>query len=161
MTWARPGEAIDDVRAGAATIREPRFFAWGDRLLLYGFEAGTDPKRFEPGRVLVTEHGPDGWSEPTFISEPGCVVWRVRMVAGRPVMSVYRGAETLYTAHPEPLRVELWTSDDGLAWRPLDEDRPVLHIGTETEFVETADGRVVYVCRKEGPDGGWGTDSNT
>jgi len=140
-------------------VREPRFLIWGDRLLLYAFEAGTDPKRFEPGRVLVVEHTPNGWTEPRFVSPPGCVVWRVRMLAGRPVMSVYRGAETLFTRHPEPLRVELWTSHDGFGWNPLDPARPVLHHGgTETEFVETGDGRVAYACRKEGPDGGWGTD---
>jgi hypothetical protein len=152
-TW-RPETTI---RLGR-DVREPRFFVFDGRLQLFAFEAGTDPKRFQPGRGLVVELGPDGWTEPQFITEPGTVVWRVRSIGGRPVMSVYLGAETLYTAHPEPLRVELWTSDDCRAWRPLDPERQLLHIGTETELVETADGRVVYVCRKEGPDGGWGTD---
>ena len=139
-------------------IREPRFFSWGERLLMYAFEAGTNPRRFEPGRIMAWELEADGWSEARYVSPPGCVVWRVRLLDGRPVMSLYRGAETLFTPHPEPIRVELWTSDDGFDWRPHDPDRPTFHNGTETDFVETADGRVVYVCRKEGPTGGWGTD---
>ena len=141
-------------------IREPRFLVWDGRLLLYAFEAGTNPRRFEPGRVLVIEHwADDGWTAPSFISPPGCVVWRVRLLDGQPVMSLYRGAETLFTAHPDPLTAELWTTDDGFAWGPLDPSREVLVPGgTETEFLELADGRVLYVCRKEGPDHGWGTD---
>jgi len=141
-------------------IREPRFFVWDGRLLLYAFEGGTNPRRFEPGRILVVEQWvDDGWTAPSFISPPGCVVWRVRLIGGRPVMSLYRGAETLFTAHPEPLTVELWTTDDGFAWGPIDPDRAVLVPGgTETELLELADGRVLYVCRKEGPDDGWGTD---
>jgi hypothetical protein len=115
---------------------------------------------FEPDRIHVSVRDAAGaWSEPLAISPPDCVVWRVRPVGDRLAMTVYRGAGSLFTAHPSPLTVELWASDDGLAWSPFDPARPVVHHGgTETDFVELADGSLLAVVRKEGPTGGWGAD---
>ncbi len=93
------------------------------------------------------------------VSEPDTVVWRVRPLGERLVMSVYRNASTLYTTEPVPLSVELWASDDGRAWSPLDPEHPVSHVGgAEAEFLPLADGRIVVTVRKEGPIGGWGSD---
>ena len=140
-------------------VREPRFLSWQGRLFLYFFTLGTTWWRFEPDRVHVVERtGSGGWTAPEAISEPGCVEWRPRVLDGRPVMSVYLGADTTYAANPEPTRVELWTTDDGRAWRPLDPDHPVAHVGgTETDIVEAPGGGWVAVTRKEGP-AGWGSD---
>ena len=86
------------------------------------------------------------------------VEWRPRVLDGRPVMSVYLGADTTYSTHPEPTRVELWTTDDGRAWGPLDPDHPVAHVGgTETDIVDAPGGGWVAVTRMEGPHG-WGSD---
>ena len=103
---------------------------------------------------------PNGrWDEPVAVSEPDTVVCRVRPLDGRLVMSVYRNASMLYTTHPAPLSVELWVSDDGRAWSPLDPDHPVSHVGgAEAEFLPAADGRILVTVRKEGPNGGWGSD---
>jgi len=141
-------------------VREPRFVSWRGRLLVYWFSAGTTTARFEPDVIWVRERATDGaWSAPLAISPPDCVVWRVRPVADRLVMTLYRGAGSLFTAHPVPLTVEAWASDDGLSWSPLDPDRPVVHEGgSETDFVELDDGRVLAVVRKEGPEAGWGAD---
>lgn len=140
-------------------LREPRFFPWRGRLFLYFFALGTTWWKFEPDRVHVIERGPDGsWTAPEPLSDPGVVVWRVRVLGGVPVMSVYKGADTTYAANPEPNTVELWTSDDGRAWQPLDPDHPVAHVGgTETDIVEAPGGGWVAVTRKEGP-AGWGSD---
>jgi hypothetical protein len=139
-------------------VREPRFLSWNGRLLLYFFTLGTTWYRFEPDRVHVVERDASGWTEPEAISEPGVVEWRPRVLGGVPVMSVYLGADTTYSAHPEPTRVELWTTDDGRRWRPLDPEQPVAHIGgTETDIVEARDGGWVAVTRMEGPHG-WGSD---
>jgi hypothetical protein len=141
-------------------VREPRFVSWNGRLLLYWFTAGTATTRFEPDVIWVRERGDDAtWSEPRAISPPDCVVWRVRPVAGRLVMTLYRGAGSLFTAHPVPLSVEAWVSDDGLSWGPLDPAHVVVHAGgSETDFLELADGRLLAVVRKEGPEAGWGAD---
>ena len=139
-------------------VREPRFLSWNGRMFLYFFTLGTVWYRFEPDRVHVVELTSGGWTDPEPISEPGVVEWRPRVLNGVPVMSVYLGADTTYSTHPEPTRVELWTTDDGRAWRPLDPDSPVAHIGgTETDIVEAPGGGWVAVTRMEGPHG-WGSD---
>jgi hypothetical protein len=141
-------------------VREPRFVAWAGRLHLYCFTAGVEGHRFEPDRVQLTVREADGrWTEPVVVSQPDTVVWRVRVLGDRLVMSVYRNASLLYTTHPEPLSVELWASDDGRVWSSLDPDRPVSHMGgAEAEFLPIDGDRLVVTVRKEGPDGGWGSD---
>ena len=116
---------------------EPRFVEWDGCLLLYCFTAGIEGRRFEPDRVqLSTRDAAGRWQDPVAVSEPDTVVWRVRPLGGRLVMSVYRHASTLYTTHPEPLSAELWASDDGREWGPLDFDHPVSHVGgAEAEFL--------------------------
>jgi hypothetical protein len=139
-------------------VREPRFLSWDGRLFLYFFTLGTSAVRFEPDRVHVTELTATGWTSPEPISRTGVVEWRPRLLGGVPVMSVYIGADTTYGAHPEPTTVELWTTDDGRAWRPLDPEQPVAHVGgTETDIVEAPGGGWVAVTRKEGPVS-WGSD---
>lgn len=150
----------DHTIAPERDIREPRFVSWQGRLLLYWFTAGTSGTAFTPDRIWVSSRGDDrGWDPPRAISPPDCVVWRVRPVGGRLAMTLYRGAGSLFTRHPVPLTVELWASDDGLTWSPLDPDRPIVHHGgSETELIELPDGRILAVVRKEGPHGGWGAD---
>ncbi len=139
-------------------VREPRWLSWNGRLLLYFFTLGSTIYKFEPDRVHVIERLDGGWTDPEAISDQGVVEWRPRLLEGVPVMSVYLGADTTYSAHPEPTRVELWTTDDGRAWKPLDPEHPVAHVGgTETDIVESPGGGWVAVTRMEGPTG-WGSD---
>ncbi|MFZ4518545.1 MAG: sialidase family protein [Microthrixaceae bacterium] len=141
-------------------VREPRLVEWRGRLLMYWFTAGTAALRFEPHRIWVSERRTEGdWSEPEAISGEDHVVWRVRPVGGRLLMTVYRHAGRLFTAHPVPLSVEMWASRDGLRWEPADPASPeVHHGGSESDFVERPDGSLAVVVRKEGPSGGWGSD---
>jgi len=75
-------------------------------------------------------------------------------------MSVYKGADTTYAATPEPTRVELWTTDDGRHWGPLDPEHPVAHVGgTETDIVESPGGGWIAVTRKEAPRVGAATSA--
>jgi hypothetical protein len=150
---------LDRTIAPGRDVREPRLVPWRGRLLMTWFTAGTAGIRFEPDRIWMSERTADGWSEPVAVSPPDCVVWRVHPVGDRLLMTLYRGAGALYTAHPVPLSVELWASDDGFAWAPVDPARPVVHHGgAEADFVPLPDGRLVVVVRKEGPEGGWGSD---
>jgi hypothetical protein len=155
VTWTH-----DHTVAPGRDLREPRLVSWQGTLLMYWFTAGTSGTSFAPDRIWVSSRDRTGpWRAPLAISPPDCVVWRVRPVAGRLAMTLYRGAGSLFTRHPVPLTVEMWASDDGLAWEPLDPARPVVHDGgSETEFIELPDGRVLSVVRKEGPEGGWGAD---
>lgn len=140
-------------------VREPRLVSWHGALLLYWFTAGTKPSRFEPDVIWVQRRTDRGWDPPLAISPPDCVVWRVRPVGNRLGMALYRGAGSLFTAHPIPLTVELWASEDGLSWVPWCDERVEVHRGgSETEFIELEDGTLLAVVRKEGPDGGWGSD---
>ena len=154
-SWSR-----DRTIAMGRDLREPRFVSWQGRLLLYWFTAGTRGTRFEPDVIWVSERVADrGWDEPSSISPPDCVVWRVRPVDDHLCMTVYRGAGSLFTAHPVPLSVELWISADGRSWAPADPAHPSVHEGgAEAEFIQLPDGRVTAVVRKEGPEGGWGSD---
>jgi hypothetical protein len=80
------------------------------------------------------------------------------MLDDRPTMCIYKGADTTYSAAPEPTRVEVWTTTDGWTWAPLDPAHPVSHVGgTETDLVESPSGGWIGVTRLEGPEG-WGTD---
>lgn len=163
VTWRH-----DLTVAAGRDVREPRLVTWRGVLRLYWFTADTSGARFTPDRIWTAERGtghegPGAWSAPVAVSPPDCVVWRVRPLrvdgAERLVMSLYRNAASLFTAHPVPLDVELWASDDGIDWAPLDPDRPVVHAGgSESEFLPLPDGRLLAVVRKEGPEGGWGTD---
>jgi hypothetical protein len=139
-------------------VREPRFLEWNGRLFLYFFTLGSTWYRFEPDRVFAMVRAGGAWSEPRPISEPGIVEWRPRVLDGRPTMCVYTGAGTTYSSDPEPTGVEVWTTDDGWSWRPLDPAHPTSHVGgTETDLVEAPAGGWVGVTRLEGP-AGWGTD---
>jgi len=143
-------------------VREPRLVSWRGRLLLYWFTAGTRGTKFQPDVIWVSERTDGAWDEPEAVSPPDCVVWRVRPVDDELCMTLYRGAGSLFTAHPEPLTVELWTSVDGRRWAPADPLHPSVHDGgAEAEFIQLPDGRVTAVVRKEGPDGGWGSDLAT
>jgi hypothetical protein len=139
-------------------VREPRFLSWDGALFLYCFTLGSRWYRFEPDRVFATRRDASGWSPPRPISDPGVVEWRPRLLDGVPTMCVYKGADTTYSASPEPTTVEVWTTSDGWSWSPLDPGQPVSHVGgTETDLVESPGGGWIGVTRLEGP-AGWGTD---
>jgi hypothetical protein len=136
-------------------VREPRWFTWAGDLYLFFFTLGTRQQAFDPEAIHVMRLRDGEWSAPVQIANDHCVMWRVRKLEGRPVMSVYRGAGRLYTREPIVTTAELWAAtDDTLkSWQPLDPDEPVFHRGgTETEVVEHPGGGIVAVTRIEGPE---------
>lgn len=138
-------------------VREPRLVVFGERLLLYFFTAGVRPTRFEPDRIHMSERlGTGRWSAPRPVSPPDHVVWRVRPVGGRLVMSCYRDASGAYTTDRPP-RARFLVSDDGVRWEPLF-DTDALGAGTtETDFTEHPDGGFLVVSRKESRGSGLGS----
>jgi hypothetical protein len=142
-------------------LREPRLLSLGDQLLLYVSKLGTNPFRFQPGGIVVTERGADGtWSELEPAGPPGAILWRVRPFEGEALMIAYRGGEHLYSFDREPMTVELWRSPDGKTWRPFSKRGAVVSEGggTETDLVLGGDGSLFAVVRNEaGDDSGWGS----
>lgn len=137
--------------------REPRFLVVGDRLLLYYFEAGTNPFRFEPGRILALHRESAGtWTEPRVVSPDDYVVWRTKTVGDVPYMVRYCGGEDAFTRGDAAIDVELMTTDDGYDWRPVDPERPVVHTGGcgETDFALDGDGGLWAVLRNEAGERG-------
>lgn len=137
-------------------VREPRFVVHDGRLLLYFFTAGVHPLRFEPDRIQLTERLPDGtWSPPRPVSAPDRVVWRVRPVDGRLVMSGYVDASGAYTTDRAP-RTRFWSSGDGEHWEPMFDPGTFEPGTTETDFVVHDDGYLV-VSRRESRGQGLGS----
>lgn len=138
-------------------VREPRLVVHDGRLLLYFFTAGVHPLRFEPDRIQVVERrAPGEWSEPDPVSPPDHVVWRVRSVGGRLVMSCYGDASGAYTTDRAP-RAKFWTSADGAEWEPLFDSEALVDGTTETDFVQIEGGELLIASRIESRGSGLGT----
>jgi hypothetical protein len=142
-------------------LREPRLLSLGDRLFLYVSRLGRDPFDFEPQGMVFSERAPDGrWSELAPLGPAGIMGWRVRTLAGVPVMLVYSGGESIYDLGVPRLRVELWKSSDGRVWEPFDPKRPVVYEGggSEADCVLGDDATLYGVIRNEAGDAtGWGS----
>jgi hypothetical protein len=137
-----------------ADLREPRFAVEGRRLHLFCMELGVDPRRFQPRRTWHLSSDGHRWSDAEVALEDTVVPWRVRRLAGRWVMSTYRGAERMYGPLPIDPVVELRTSDDLESWSA---PQPIHVGGIEAELLVLADGTWVGVTRNEGP-GRFGSD---
>ena len=129
-------------------LREPRLVVDGSRLCLYFMELGTDPRRFQPHRVLRDVYDGERWEGPSVAIDEPVVPWRIRRLAGRWVLSTYRGAEAMYGPRPADPTVELRYSDDLESWGP---PVAVHRGGIECEVVELEEGRFIGVTRNEGP----------
>ena len=143
-------------------LREMRFLALEDRLLMYFAVLGTNPITFEPEGMMVTQYeSPGNWSPPEFFYGEGFIPWRTKVVDGVAYMIAYEGGENIYELDGEPLRVHWLKSDDGLEWVPVVPDQPVVLEGgsSETDFVIMGDGAVVAVSRNEAGDESFGFGS--
>jgi hypothetical protein len=145
----------------ATDLREPRFLVLGDRLFLYVSRLGTNPLAFEPQGVSVTERRGDGsWTALEPVETPGFLAWRTRFERGRAYMVGYLGGEHVYRFAPTPMSVDLLTTDDGRAFRPLAPDRRTVYRGggSEADFTLGDDGTLFAVIRNElGDATGWGS----
>lgn len=151
-TWSTEA----DLRPGR-DVREPRFLTVRGELFLYYFEAGTNPFRFEPGRIMAMHREGDGsWTPPVAVSPDNYVVWRTKSVDGTPYMVRFRGGDDFFSRDEAHIDVELMTTDDGFDWRPVNPDRPVVHTGGcgETDFAFDSDGDLWAIMRNEAGERG-------
>ncbi len=143
-------------------VREPRFLAFGGRLMLYFAKLGKDPLKFEPQGTFLTEYeGPGQWTAPVeWTDQPGFIPWRLRVVNGTAYMIGYVGGENIYEIDGEPIFVQWLKSGDGRAWEPVVPGQPTVEEGggSETDWVFLDDGGVIAVTRNEAGDAsGWGS----
>lgn len=144
-------------------VREPRLLSHKDRLFLYYAKLGTDPGKFEPQGMFVTERKAErDWTTPTTFYAPteNFIPWRSKVRNNRAWMTAYRGGEHIYDLSGLPIDVQLLVSDDGLAWQPLDPTRPNVLTGggSETDFDFDTRGDLYAVNRNEaGDETGYGS----
>lgn len=155
-TW----EFETEIKMGT-DLREPRFLLYNGRLFLYFAVLGSNPVKFEPQGMMVTEYtGRGKWTEPVWIYVPGFIPWRTKVVNGKTYMLGYVGGENIYQNDREAVNVHWLTTEDGYSWKPVIADQPVVLSGgnSETDFVFLDDGLLVAVSRnEEGDELGWGS----
>ena len=142
---AREWEEIALLGMPDADIRDPKFAAIGDGLLLYALpNNGFEPEPY--GTVVAASSNGQTWSSFADVGEPGWLLWEPKTFDG----------ETWYaTAYwHEHGRSALFKSVDGLAWERVS----AIHEGDRND--ETAndflpDGRMLVTARLEGDDRAW------
>ena len=129
-----------------ADIRDPKFAAIGDRLLLYALpNNGFEPEPY--GTVVSTSADGKTWTPFADTVEPGWLLWEPKSPDG--------GTTWYATAYwHEHGRSALFRSADGLAWDHVSD----IYEGerndeTANEFLP--DGRMVVTARLEGDDRAW------
>lgn len=152
----------------ATDLREPRLLSFNGELFLYFAVLGENMWEFTPQAMMVSRYlAPGEWTEPQEFYRPGegFIPWRTKVIDGRAHMITYSGGESIYEFGDSNLEVHWLTSEDGLTWRPVIEDQPVVLRGgsSETDFALLSDGSLVAVSRNESGeqrDGGdyvWGS----
>ncbi|MCM0606109.1 MAG: hypothetical protein KA715_08470 [Xanthomonadaceae bacterium] len=131
-------------------VREPYFLVTQDELVLSFFEAGTNPIKFEPNRLLRTRtHNGKEWSEVEEWGEKGEIVWEIKKRKNKYYATSYIGNH--YHAGASRIEVILKESNDGFNWSKIGAD---LYVGgvSEVGFEFKDDGTFWAVGRNEDGD---------
>lgn len=134
-------------------MREPFLLSFKGRLILTFFEAGTNPLAFEPKRMWRTVRlGPRSWTGLEQWGEEGEVPWAFKARGDEVFLTTYKGQH--YGAEPGVIDVRLFVSDDGLGWRPVGAEGPVVYTGgvSEVGFEFDLEGNMWGVTRNEDGD---------
>jgi len=137
-------------------LREPRLLAWNGRLYLYFSVLGDNPMAFEPQGIRVTERTAAGrWTEPVATWEDEFILWRARVLDGKPEIFGYRGGADLYSGDLATIEVHWLTTTDGVTLTPRIPGQAAVLTGgvSETDAAFAPDGAVIAVSRVEGADG--------
>ena len=139
----------------ATDLREPRLLSFDDRLFLYFAVLGSDPTKFEPQGMMLSEYqGPGSWSTPEWFYLEGFIPWRARVEDGIPYLVAYVGGEGIYEPGGKPLEVHWLATKDGRAFTPVIPGKPAVLVGgtSETDFAFLDDGSLIAVGRNEAGD---------
>lgn len=142
---ARDWEEVAVLDMPDADIRDPKFAAIGDRLMLYALpNNGFEPEPY--GTVVSTSADGENWTPFRDVGEPGWLLWEPKTADG---ITWY--ATGYWHEHG---RSALFKSTDGLDWERVSD----IHQGdrndeTANEFLP--DGRMIVTARLEGEDRAW------
>ena len=148
---AQSWEEVAVLGMPGADIRDPKFAAIGDRLLLYALpNNGFEPEPY--GTVVATSEDGTTWSPFADVGEPGWLLWEPKSPDGGRSDGVATWYATAYWH--EHGRSALFKSADGLQWEWVS----AIYAGerndeTANEFLP--DGRMIVTARLEGDDRAW------
>ncbi|MFO0660280.1 MAG: hypothetical protein U0165_10685 [Polyangiaceae bacterium] len=136
-------------------VREPRFLSYNGKLFLYFAQLGTNEFDFEPKGMWFTQYnGPGSWAEPTKFYKPDepYIPWRAKVLGGKPYLIVYKNGQNIYDFKCTPMQIELLTTEDGINWKGVNPENPVVSEGggSETDFDFDDRGDLYAVIRNEG-----------
>jgi len=135
-------------------LREPNFLSLKGRLFFYFFKGGSNPLKFDPQDMYLSEMKSEGnWTEPKKFFEPGYVNWRPRVFNGKAYMTVYYGKD-LYGSQKNS-KIYLLVSDDGENWKPISDKPQVIGYpgAEEPEFEFDNEGNIWGTIRLENNGG--------
>ena len=136
-------------------LREPRFFAFKDRLWIYFSQLGVETNSFDPGQMYRSELLAQGkWSAPEKVFQVDFIPWRFKWHHGIPYMLGYEGGANIYNFTGDPISVYMLTTTNGTDWTPVNPKRPVVLKGgsSETDIEFDAEGNLFAVSRNEAGD---------
>ncbi|MCC6747850.1 MAG: hypothetical protein IT371_09350 [Deltaproteobacteria bacterium] len=152
LSSGSPWRLEHEVKLGA-DVREPRLLRVGAQLMLYFFEAGTNPLAFEPKHMRrSTRLREQQWSESEIVGQPGEVPWNLKVRGGVAYLTSYLGNH--YAEGTSDLSVRFQRSKDGLSFGAVDPARLVVYQGgvSEVAFEFDARGDLWAVTRNEDGD---------
>jgi len=150
VNWRYEGTFAQDT-----DLREPRFAAIGDSLVLYFAILGDNAIAFEPqGTVHYRYESPGVWGPEVVWPDATFIPWRIKDIDGTLYLIGYTGGTGIYEPDSPPLEISLLKSSDGETWEPVVPDLPVVQVGggSETDFVFLDSGDLVAVSRNEKGD---------
>jgi hypothetical protein len=147
-TWEH--EAV--VKLGT-DVREPFLLAFQGRLTFSFFQAGKNPFKFEPKRLLrIVRQSAGKWSSPEEWGEPGEIAWELKVRDGRAWATTYIGNH--YGAGEGKVAVHFKSSTDGIEWNDVDPSGSPVYVGgvSEVGFDFDPAGNLFAVGRNEDGD---------
>ena len=107
-------------------LREPYLLVQNGTLYFYFFELGTNPVAFEPSALLRMSRIEFGkWTSPTQWGQEGECTWQFNIHKGSAYAISFAGTKGV-TSFGQ-VNLYLNSSDDGVAWNPVDSEKTVLY----------------------------------
>jgi hypothetical protein len=140
---------------GKRDAREPQLVSFNGKLRLYFFAGGTNPFKFSPAKVYMTERiSQKLWSAPQEVLEPGDVHWEMKVRGGKLWTTTYHGSHYQLSGGPARVKVKLKVSEDGVHFENFRQNDQATYTGgaSETGFEFDEAGNLWGITRNEDGD---------